>query len=387
MKRLLVFIPCLLLAACKQVPKSADQPIAPYQRELLTIAFEGVSKMPLNPHIKNRSRGQYEVIETALSLGHAEWAEEQMEQMANWQRWMGYGALAKYYAGRGDVKSARAALSKVNAALKTVEEAMGGQVVALAENPLLDTLSDWRYQQVKTLVQEVEALLAPLPEVEYETAMADLRILAASEDFEVIYAAQLGMVKQAERRYSELNVQEWMAQELDPGFAKMPLFLRIDVLVKLGEVALEHDAPDQAIALADRAETMLEEATLPPRLYIPEAATLIALRAKAEDRSTAQERLDALVNLYDDNRAVMVDIERAALLCRIAEAQQALGYTARAEALYQRAADEAQVNPNARPQADDLSIICRSMALAGVEPSAALLTELQNIKNGLSEPW
>ena len=56
---------------------------------------------------------------------------------------------------------------------------------------------------------------------------------------------------------------------------------------------------------------------------------------------------------------------------------------------YYSSADEfpATVNPNSRPRAEDLVAICCSMAKSAVEPDAALMGRIRQVKDALGAPW
>jgi len=82
-----------------------------------------------------------------------------------------------------------------------------------------------------------------------------------------------------------------------------------------------------------------------------------------------------------------VDIYRAETLCPLAEAYRTLGDAASALAVYKRAVEEATVNPNSRPRAEDLSAICCSLAKHEVEPDLELWARLTKVHDGLGEPW
>ena len=49
--------------------------------------------------------------------------------------------------------------------------------------------------------------------------------------------------------------------------------------------------------------------------------------------------------------------------------------------------EQAVVNSNSRPEAEDLCQIGLSMAQSGIEPSADLWNRMQAIKTGLGVPW
>src|SRR6185503_20684098 len=69
-------------APSSSVPNEA---LAPYQAELLDLAFETVSKMPAVPHIKNRTRAQEEIVEAALALGQPKRARAFSDRIENWR--------------------------------------------------------------------------------------------------------------------------------------------------------------------------------------------------------------------------------------------------------------------------------------------------------------
>ena len=124
------------------------------------------------------------------------------------------------------------------------------------------------------------------------------------------------------------------------------------------------------------------------RFYIPESCRLVRLRKKmgvADEE--LNERLNTMLATYNLNRERVVDIERVAPLCSLAEAYAFLGDSAQSLEVYALAIQEGQVNPNSRPRADDLSRICLSMALNQVEPSEAVWASLQQMCAALGEPW
>ncbi|MDQ1273554.1 MAG: hypothetical protein QG591_2184, partial [Planctomycetota bacterium] len=78
-----------------------DKLLADYQNKLLDVAFEAASAIPIQPHIKDRSRAQGKVVETSLELDQPLRALRYIEKIDNWRRGTGYGALAFFYARHG----------------------------------------------------------------------------------------------------------------------------------------------------------------------------------------------------------------------------------------------------------------------------------------------
>lgn len=372
----------------QSISQAEDAPIQAYRLNLLDLAFAGVSEMPLNPHIKNRSRAQMKIVDAALELDQPNRAQRYLEQIENWQRWLGYAHLAAFYMKHQNPDRAAQVLAEPKAMLEMAGKVKSGEIVAVSENPLINTLTDWRYQRVESKVTEVEASMAAAQqESAMEPAMAALRTAAASQDFEIIHAALLDMVKLVDAHYESVQLPEWADTEFAAPFQRMPVFLKMDVLVALAETGVRHQDDQNARAIIERLEGLIETASLPLRLHIPEAARVVALRIKCGDTAIANQQMKLLLQQYEEERETIVDIERAALLCRIAELFGLSGDDDQALELYRRAVDEGCINPNARPRADDLGEICCSMALHDVAPSEALMRKLETMKNELGSPW
>ena len=87
-------------SASKQQPSATSTettPLAEWQQTLLDVAYRAVSGMPLNPHIKNRSRGQETVVVASLLLEQPDLARRYIGDIANWRRGAGYAALARFF--------------------------------------------------------------------------------------------------------------------------------------------------------------------------------------------------------------------------------------------------------------------------------------------------
>jgi hypothetical protein len=416
-----VIVPFVLAAACNQVPQPeketmaavepADRSIESYRRELLELAFDGVSKMPLNPHVKNRSRAQQQVVNACLELGQARMAESFLEEIQNWQYWLGCANLAYYYARHGNTEKAEWLVHKTAPALKAAEDRSKGRIIASTPNERLDSLQDWRYESVLTRIAEVQLLLhdefqvhaledthgelnaavlnakMALRREKDEKTLDLLRVFTNDPSFEVVHVGLLRLAEYAGAHYEKMNLPDFLQQDVFPKIEKMPVFMRIDVLDKFASVALENQDSATAMSLMDQMDELVDGLVSRPQFQIPEAVKLVRLRYDAGQAEMAGDRLDALWISYNGGRENIADIYRAQLICRMAEAYAYLGDTATALELYAMAVDEGQVNPNARPQADDLSGICCSMALSAVEPTPALRNSLENMNRKLDVPW
>ena len=80
----------------------ADLPLTEYRLELLQLAFDAATAMPLNPHIKNRSLAQELVVRACFELDQPSRALRYTKEIADWRRGVGYADFADYCALRGD---------------------------------------------------------------------------------------------------------------------------------------------------------------------------------------------------------------------------------------------------------------------------------------------
>lgn len=426
MNRWLAIVPVMLLAGCGERIENgsaplfpgtdeglefADQPTEAYRRELLQLGFDGVSKMPLIPHIKNRSRAQQKVVDACSELGQPELARSYIEQIENWQYWLGYANLAHYFAGQGDFTNANRLLKKVQPALRMADERSKGIIVASTPNPRHDSLTDWRYEAVLTRVAEVQNLMQQAPaavdaekygelnasKINTETsvqnsdgfkeAMVLLDPYTVDPNFEIVHVGFVKMADLFTAHYDQVDLPGFIEAEVLPKTEKMPVFLRIDIFDHLAQAAMKNGDTVTADSLIEKIDELVQPLTSSPQFHIPEAVKLVRLRHDIGRQDAARAELDALFSGYVESRDRIVNIYRAALLCRMAEAYVFLGDPAKALELYSMAVEEGQVNPNARPQADDLNEICCSMALAGVAPAPALRTMLLDMNANLDEPW
>ncbi|MBC8206775.1 MAG: hypothetical protein ISR85_03440 [Kiritimatiellales bacterium] len=391
----------------------ANQPVQEFQLKLLDLAFSGVSGMPLRPHIKNRSRAQMNIVDACLQLGQPTRAAEYIEQIANWRRWMGMADLAYYLAENGYDRQADELVENAQGALKTSEDIRSGRIVAAAPNPLIETLEDWRYRAVLSRIEEMRfisgtinsfdadsktygdvnasaliiRMLPDSPE-SFDDTLNTLRLMTQDPNFEIVHLGLMEMAELVGRNYDRVDLSTFLVEDVSPKLNKqMPVFLRLDVLRRFADAALENSDPASALTVLDQIEELIEPLRSSPRIYIPEQAAFVQLLHKAGEADRAKTGLQLMISVYETKRDVIVDIERAELLCRIAETAECLGGREQALAFYTKAVEEGQVNPNSRPQAEDLERICRSLALHTVEPTEELWSALDAMKSGLGEPW
>lgn len=391
----------------------ADLPIASWKTDLLDLAFSGVSQMPLHPHIKNRSRAQQKIVDLCLELKQPTLAYSYALKIENWQRWMGLSNLAIYLAEDGQTAASKTVAEIVNAALHAANNLHSGRVVASTPNPLIDTLEDRRYQAVLARMAEFSLLNAsnglidvdaekygevnasslamtilPSGADHVEQNLAALRIVTEDPNFEIVHLGLLEMAGLVDRNYDSVELSALLDKDVFPILGKkIPVFVRIDVLRAFAEAAIRHEDFSGAHPLLEKMDGMIEGLKSSPRYYIPEAARLARVRLDAGESQMAEDQLRLMESVYEEKKGLIVDIERAGLLCHLAETSFYLGHRPQALTFYAQAIAEGQRNPNSRPRADDLNRICCSMVRSGVEPTGELFRAIEQMKSGLGEPW
>lgn len=395
-------------------PAPVDAPLEPFRKRLLGVAFDSVTRLPLEPHVKERSRLQEEVVVAALALDQAAMALVCLEQIENWRQGSAYAALALHGLEHGQGERVRPWLERARA----IADELAARLAAddadqELEDGAIESPQDWqcdriRVQIAKALLVHGEAeraaeLAAGLVDSEagaldvyrarladaagLEAQLATLDALVTSASLERARHALEACAELYARFHGEPERRARIEQVLLVSGAKLPPDIQADVLARCAEAALAHDDPAGARTLVDAARARLQGAKWAPEHEIVLRARLVGLRQRTGDAEAARAELSALSSLYEEQRASIADVFRAETLVPLAEATLALGERARALALYGRALDEAALNPNARPRAEDLAGTCLSLARLGLEPDAELWRRIYRLHDQLAAPW
>jgi tetratricopeptide (TPR) repeat protein len=372
-----------------------DKPVATFQRDLLDLAFETATAIPMRPHLKDRSKTQEAVVAASLELDQPRRALTYLQKIDNWRRGASYADLALYSARHGETDKAHDYLERA---------------AQIARDP---EVQDWRRDRIRVKIANAYLWLGQTRQAEqFETGVvvseagkvAQVKAtLGNPQSFPAQLEALDAFISQGgydltknaldayavlfDRFYADPKRRSHVEAKINASIDKLPVWFRVHLLMTLAKSAWAHSDQAKAIELLNRAQTMADAHQWPPRYGLPLKARLAEHRAQLGDKHQARADADAALVWFDAVRQHMFDIERAAALRPLAEAYQAIGDAAAALAVYRRAVEEGAVNPNARPKAEDLSATCRSMALHGVEPDEALWTRLRQIHSALGPPW
>lgn len=371
-----------------------DKPIAAYQNELLDLAFATASAIPIEPHIKDRSRAQAIGVAASLKLDQPLRALRLIEKIdTRWRRGAGYAELAFYCAMHGDTAEAQRYLDFAMQISESAEDWRRDQIrIKIADTYTLLGQTGQASQSVMGLADAESGVVAGVMamaahEDYFEEQLNNLDALLVSGNFDIVKNALKACASLFNRFYDDVGRRLLTEEKMKVSWGALPFFLRVELLTEMAGYALDHKDQAKALDLINEAQNFMAGAQWPPEHRISLMSKLVTLRFNAGDRQKAEADADAMLALFDAQRDKIVNIDRAGALRPLAEAYQSMGNTTTALTVYKRAVEEGVENPNSRPCAEDLSATCLSMALNKAEPDAELCTRIRKINEGLGEPW
>jgi len=371
-----------------QVPD--DAPLKAFRATLLDLAFQSASAIPVDPHIKDRSRAQEAVIAMCLELDQPQRAARYIAGVENWRRGSCYADLAFYCAQHGYTS--------------VVQDYLGRAASIYASE------EDWRRDRIKSKIarthawmgeqRKAEALTVDLldseagrvdavrarraDEASFAEQMEGLQAAIDSESFDTITGALWTATELYRRFYTHPTRREQIASMIDRASKSIPALVNMNLKLKLGDIALEQKDASTAVAMIDDAQSSLANVNLMAEDEVPLLARLAAARFKAGDTTGARRDIHGALTMYDNETETIISVFRAETLTPVAETLASMGEQRAAIDVYARALREGDSNPNQRPRAMDVSLICASLARSAVEPDEDLWTRLRRAVEGLN---
>ena len=369
-----------------------------WQTELLEIAFESACAFPLQPHIKNRSRAQEQVIQTCLALDQPRRALDYLPEIKNWRRGAAWSDLATWCVEHElelDVQpfldlAEEVALNfpdaqdqgwrrdRIRAKIGRVHLLLGQHEQALPYT------QDLEGSEVGT----VTATQAELADAEqYEDQVKAVEAVFELGDFDPSRAALSTCSALYARYYEHEERRERVGELMKKGSQQLPMEIRIRWMTELADVASAHEDFETASEWLEEAHTVFESVDWSPRYGFPLRALLAASQWRAGNRQDARSQANQLLTDFAAHREAILEFERAETLRPLAEAYQVMRESDLALTVYRTTVEEGALNVNARPRCDDLVATLCSMAANGVEPDEQLFERLREISKGLGDPW
>jgi len=375
-----------------------DANLEPWRIELLELAFDAASRLPLDPHVKNRSKIQAEVIDACIEHGLFERAEEYAAEVADWRRGVVLGELAHQAARRGDIANAdrltAAARAELLSSIAAEEQEWRSQSI-LAKMALTE-LTLGRTESVLKLEREIEhserlelvrAKAHILPEEDLELQVDEYQKLLESKDFEIMRNALSGTIELHDRFYEREQVRSQVEALVDEGSRTMPSTMRFDFMCRLTEQALQHGDRAHAAKRLEAVQRVFDEARWIPEDHVPGLARLGSLRFRTGSTSQGLGQLGAALGVFEAERYRVPDVFRGDALRPVAQAYMEVGEPENALSVYRKLVEEGALNPNSRPRAQDLVRTALALVHLNLRPDDALRSRIEELGRGLGEPW
>lgn len=395
-----------------EAERPADASIAPYRAELVELAFESASSMPLKPHVKTRSRAQEDVVRACLALDQPQRALQYSERIADWRRGLAYAEYALYCVEHGSSADVQRYLDLAETISNDFRDD-SPEASTKPDEQLGKITQDWQRDRIRVTIAkaqflrgravDVARLQADAVESEFgkvdlvkaahidlaaaREQLASLETTLSTGSFDLVRNALDACALLFERFYDEVEFRDRVEAAMRTSWKSIPLEIRFGALEKLARSALARGGREKGSALVEDAQALLDDHRWEAEFEIPLRARAAALRHVAGDAERAKRDLASTVALFDKSRDRIVNLFRGQALRPLAEAFHAVGDDAGALAIYKRAVEEGALNPNARPRAEDLTATCLSMARVGLEPDEALWKRLREIQTNLAAPW
>ncbi len=370
-----------------------DVPLAPFQVTLLDLAFDTATLIPVNPHIKDRSKLQEEVVATCFKLDQPRRALDYMEKIDNWRRGSCYADFACYCVQQGIKEGLQPFLDAAERISETTEDWRKDRIrIKMAKTYLL--LGDNEKAEIYSkdvvdseLGKTVGIRISLNSEISLDELMTSLDALIALDRYEVLKNTLESCTQLYDRFYRDEKKRAGIETTIRSSWNKLPVFLRIELLMSMSRFALDHSDRCQALALVNEAQQMMGMCQWQIEHRISIMAKLAGLRFQSDDRQNARNDANRMLALYHEHASSIVNIDRADVLRSLAETYQVLGDSMTSLSVYRQVIEEGMINPNSRPRAEDLSTTCCSMAILAVEPDSQLWTRIHQIREGLGQPW
>ncbi len=372
-----------------------DETIEPFRFQLLELAYEAASSMPLHPHIKNRSRAQEEVFRSSVELGQMRTAFRYARGIENWRRGVAYGKLA-YLCVEGG------------------KEEAGDRLIHLAEKEVeRGETQQWRVDRIRVEIGRVYALLGDdekadscemgletselgkidsvraglFPDVDFEAYLHELDETLTTPNFDQARNALAVCARLFDRFYEDAGRRAQLEERVKTSWRRLPLQVRIELVLELVESAIAHTDREKALSLVNDAETLFEAVEWIAQDRIPLLGRLASFRYRAGDEEGARRQADEALSLFEKEVHTIVDVFRSETLLPLAECFMIMGRKERSRTIYELAVKQGMENPNSWPRSVDLTSASCSMARYSLEPSEEIWRDMKEILTGLALGW
>ena len=380
-------------------PHSAD----PWRVELLEFAGASAEKLPLDPHIRNRSVAMLDVADALLDLGACAEAKSLGDRIPDWRRAVAHARFAEAVLmrdGKGAMSVARPSLEIATnlAAPDRVDQewhrtdiliAMAKAWVAVGEYGKAQSLVEGEQledYQVGVVGSEINAA-QPDSETELNQQLSEHRATMQLQLMDRSQTAIRSLLSLYGRFYRDVDQREQIESTIKSGWRGIPLEIQIRTLIGLGRHAVDNQDSETASRLAGEANVMVREANFSPQWFVRLMSPVAALTNASGQEGAARQMLDECRVLFDTAFQEINPVYRNRTMVALAEGFFAVGEPMEACAAYLAGFEHSAKNPNGRPQMQAIVQVACSYAIHAEFENKEVTARLRAVGDALSAPW
>ena len=380
-------------------PHSAD----PWRVELLEFAGASAEKLPLDPHIRNRSVAMLDVVDALLALGALDEAKSLGDRIPDWRRAVAHARFAEAVLkrdGKDAMSVARPSLEVATnlAAPNRVDQewhrtdiliAMARAWVAVGEYDKAQSLVEGEQledYQVGVVGSEINAA-QDATEAELKQQLAEHRATMQLQLMDRSQTAIRSLLNLYGRFYQDVAQREQIESTIKSGWRGVPLEIQIRTLIALGQHAVDNQDFETASRLAGEANAMVRDANFSPQWFVRLMSPVAALTHASGQEGAARQMLDECRGLFDASFQEINPVYRNRTMVALAEGYFAIGDPGEACAAYLAGFEHSAANPNGRPQMQAIVQVVCSYAIHAQSENEQVSARLRAVGEALSAPW
>ena len=380
-------------------PHSADA----WRVDLLEFAGASAEKLPLDPHIRNRSVAMLDVVDALLELGATSEAKQLGDRIPDWRRGMAHARYAEAVLlrdGKSSLDLVRPSLEIANnlAAPERVEQEWHRTDILIAISKAWTAVGD--FQKAKALIEGEQ--LEDYQVGVVDSAVAKAKGMTASNVKERLAGLQETMRLQLMDRsqtairsllgmhlqfYSDETIRSEIESSIKAGWKGVPIEIQIRTLIALGNHAVQNEDSENAQRLAAEADGMVRSAKFTPQWFIRLLAPVASLKHAAGQEGAARQMLDECRGLFDAANNEINPVYRNRTMVALAEGYLSVGASSDAFSAYLAGFEHSAANPNGRPQMQAIVQVACSYAVHADSENQEVSSRLRTVGDALSAPW
>ena len=363
------------------------------QDDLLDLAFQISTSIPIEPFASDRARMQALVAQACIKNGSLIQAIQYASRIEGWRQGELFALIGQQYATSNETQLALDfAARAMEVATKEIDWRRERIVIEtakiylqLGDSAKASALVEGVTQAELGKLETARTAIVLQSQLENQADMFDKAL--GTKNFDLVRGAVEGYLVWLDR-VSEDEIRTTRAlKAIDDALPGLPVDLQVKYGIDLADHLHKNLKRDLAILKLDKATEIFLTTTFLPEDVAPLGAMIARARIRMGDEQSARLLLQRFYKEHSTRREGIVNLRRATSLRALAEGFCELGDRDDAIACYTWALEEGTINPNARPRAEDLGATCVSMAEYGIPITPELKHQIDTIRSSLMYPW